>query len=82
MKAAFGTTPDDCLAVISPSIGPCHYEMDLWAGIEAQLRAAGVRDIHNPRGCTACHLDRFYSYRAEKGQTGRHLAKIGIVPQA
>ncbi len=80
MEREFGTDPGDCLAVISPSIGPCHYEVDLWAGIEAQLRAAGVREIHNPRCCTACHLDRFYSYRAEKGHTGRHLAKICIGP--
>ena len=63
--------PQDWLAYIGPCIGPCHYEMDLWTGIETQLRAAGLTEIHNPRVCTACHLDRYYSYRAERGQTGR-----------
>ncbi len=76
MHRHFGTQATDCRAVISPSIGPCHYEVDLWAGIEQQLHGAGVTDFHNPRVCTACHLDRYFSYRAEKGQTGRMLAQL------
>jgi polyphenol oxidase len=28
--------------------------------------------------CTACDLHRYYSYRAEKGKTGRMLALIGL----
>ena len=63
-------------ALIGPCIGPCHYEMDLWTEIERQL--AGVAEIHNPRICTACHLDRYFSYRAEKGQTGRMFAVLAI----
>jgi len=78
MQTEFDTHPRDCLAFISPSIGPCHYEMDIWSGIEGQLREAGVRDVHNPRLCTACHLDRYFSYRAEKGQTGRMLAVLSL----
>ena len=78
MRQKFGTNPAECLAVISPSIGPCHYEMDMWSVIEQQLRDGGVRDIHNPRVCTACHLDRYFSYRAEKGQTGRMLAILAL----
>lgn len=78
MRQRFGTNPAECLAVIGPSIGPCHYEMDIWSGIEQQLRDGGVRDIHNPRVCTACHLDRYFSYRAEKGQTGRMLAILAL----
>jgi purine-nucleoside/S-methyl-5'-thioadenosine phosphorylase / adenosine deaminase len=78
MAQRFGTDPSDCLALISPSIGPCHYEMDIWTGIEEQLREAGVRDIHNPRICTACHLDRYFSYREEKGHTGRMLAVLSL----
>ena len=50
--------------------------MDLWTPIEDQLRATGVRDLHHPRICTACHLDRYYSYRAEQGRTGRMLALL------
>lgn len=78
MQVEFGTVPRDCFAMISPSIGPCHYEMDIWEGIEQQLREAGLTDIHNPRVCTACHLDRYFSYRAEKGKTGRMLAVLAL----
>ncbi|MCX7887234.1 MAG: polyphenol oxidase family protein [Verrucomicrobiae bacterium] len=70
--------PDSLLAVIGPCIGPCHYEVDLWTGIETQLRAAGVRNIHNERRCTACRPDRYYSYRAERGQTGRMFALLAL----
>ncbi len=80
MRQKFGTNPADCTAFISPSIGPCHYEMDIWSGIEEQLRLAGVSDVHNPRICTACHLDRYFSYRAEKGQTGRMFAVLALTP--
>jgi hypothetical protein len=52
--------------------------MDIWGGIEAQLREAGVREIHNPRVCTACHLERYFSYRAETGNTGRMLAVLSL----
>jgi copper oxidase (laccase) domain-containing protein len=79
LQQEFGTDPRDCLAFIGPSIGPCHYEMDLWTGIERQLHEAGVREIHNPRICTACHLDRYFSYRAEKGKTGRMLALLALL---
>ncbi|HXI82574.1 MAG TPA: polyphenol oxidase family protein [Verrucomicrobiae bacterium] len=78
MQQKFGTDPADCTSLISPSIGPCHYEMDIWSSVEQQLRQAGVSDVHNPRVCTACHLDHYFSYRAEKGQTGRMLAVLAL----
>jgi YfiH family protein len=78
MRSALGARPSDCLALISPCIGPCHYEMDIAREIERQLRAAGVKDVHNAATCTACHLDRYFSYRAEKGQTGRMYAVLSI----
>jgi polyphenol oxidase len=78
MRERFDTHPADCLAFIGPSIGPCHYEMDLWSSIEQQLRDEKVREVHNPRVCTACHLDRYFSYRAEKGQTGRMIAVLAL----
>lgn len=68
----------DCVAFIGPCIGPCHYEMDIPSAIEAQLRAAGLREIHNPRVCTACDLDRYFSYRAENGNTGRMFALLAL----
>jgi copper oxidase (laccase) domain-containing protein len=78
MQRNFGTHPPNCLALISPSVGPCHYDMDIWSGIEQQLRDAGVTDVHNPHICTACHLDRYFSYRAERGTTGRMLAVLAL----
>lgn len=78
MTREYRTPPGTLRAFIGPSIGPCHYDMDIWTPIENQLRAAGVTDIHNPRTCTACHLDRYYSYRAEKGQTGRMFALLAL----
>lgn len=78
MRQKFGTNPTDCASYISPCIGPCHNEMDIAANIEQQLRAAGVKDVHNAQICTACHLDRYFSYRAEKGQTGRMLAVLAL----
>lgn len=78
MRSEYGTVVGDCQVVISPSIGPCHYEMDIWAGIETQLHEAGVPEVYNPRVCTACHLSQYYSYRAEKGQTGRMIALLAI----
>jgi len=78
MTRQFGTQPHDCRVLISPSIGPCHYEMDLWHAIESQFHVAGVTDIHNPRTCTACHLERYFSYRAEHGQTGRMFALLAL----
>lgn len=76
--AAMPSPPEQILAVIGPSIVPCHYDMDLWTPIEKQLRAAGVRDIHNTRCCTACHLDKYFSYRAEHGHTGRMFALLAL----
>jgi polyphenol oxidase len=44
-----------------------------------QCRAAGVTQIHDSGVCTACDLERYYSYRAEKGKTGRMLALLGLL---
>jgi len=78
MQVEFDTRPPECLALVSPSIAPCHYEIDIWDSIERQLREAGVKEIHNARVCTACHLDRYFSYRAESGKTGRMLALLSL----
>ena len=40
----------------------------------------GVRRIHDDGECTACDLEQFYSYRMEKGRTGRMLALLGLRP--
>ena len=45
--------------------------LDLPAAVHAQLGAAGVRQIEHASLCTACHVDEFFSHRAERGRTGR-----------
>jgi copper oxidase (laccase) domain-containing protein len=65
---------------LSPCIRPPHYEIDFAAEIVRQCRELGVNEIHDLGVCTACDLDRYYSYRAEKGKTGRMLALLGLNP--
>jgi hypothetical protein len=38
-----------------------------------------VKELHDSGVCTACHIDLYYSYRAEKGRTGRMLALLGLL---
>lgn len=76
--SAFPADPSDCLAFIGPCIGPCHYEMDLVATIRSQLETEGITNIHQAEVCNACSLTRYYSYRAEKGQTGRMFAVLAL----
>jgi len=76
MHERFGTEPGDLVVQLSPCIRPPHYEVDFAAEIVANCRAAGVRQIHDSGICTACDLQRYYSYRAEKGKTGRMLALL------
>jgi copper oxidase (laccase) domain-containing protein len=52
--------------------------VDIAAEITRQCRDAGVRDVHDSGTCTATHRDRYYSYRAERGKTGRMLALIAM----
>jgi len=37
-----------------------------------------VKDIYDSGICTACYLEAYYSYRAEKGRTGRMLALLAL----
>lgn len=52
--------------------------LDLWAANEAVLRRSGVEQIENSRICTAENLDTWYSYRKEKGVTGRFAVVIAL----
>ena len=74
----FGSDPANMIVQLSPCIRPPHYEVDFAAEIVRQCRALGMKEIHDSGICTACDLDRYYSYRAEKGKTGRMLALIGL----
>jgi copper oxidase (laccase) domain-containing protein len=76
----FGSDPADMIVQLSPCIRPPHYEVDFAAEIIRQSRVLGVKEIHDSGVCTACDLNRYYSYRVEKGKTGRMLAIIGLTP--
>jgi copper oxidase (laccase) domain-containing protein len=78
MGDKFGSNPADLIVQLSPCIRPPHYEIDFAAKIIEQCRAAGVKQINDTAICTACDVDRYYSYRAEKGKTGRMLALLGL----
>ncbi|HPA21500.1 MAG TPA: laccase domain-containing protein [Verrucomicrobiae bacterium] len=79
MGRAFGTRPGDVLVQLSPCIRPPHYDVDFAAMIRRQAEELGVAACHDCGVCTASRLDRYYSYRAEKGNTGRMLAALGIL---
>ena len=76
----FGSDPANMVVQLSPCIRPPHYEVDFVAEIVRQCRALGVKELYDSGICTACDLNRYYSYRAEKGKTGRMLALIGLEP--
>ena len=52
--------------------------LDLWGANEWTLRQAGVQHIENSGLCTAENLDEWYSYRKEKGITGRFAVVIAL----
>ena len=53
--------------------------LDMPAAVQAQLGAVGVEQIEDAGMCTACHVDEFFSHRAEGGHTGRFGVLIGMV---
>jgi polyphenol oxidase len=74
----FRSDPTNMIIQLSPCIRTPHYEVDFATEIVRQCHALGVKTIHDSGVCTACNLGRYYSYRAEKGKTGRMLALLGI----
>ena len=52
--------------------------LDLWSANFIQLQKSGVEKIEVAGLCTACHLDDWFSHRAEKGKTGRFGALIAL----
>ncbi len=79
MAEHFGSRASDLIVQLSPCIRPPHYETDFAEEIARQCRDLGVTAVHDCRVCTACDLDRYYSYRTEKGRTGRMLAFLALL---
>ena len=61
---------------------PIQLFLDLAEANRLQLLDAGLvaKDIHVSPLCTACRTDLLFSYRKEKGVTGRMMAAVGIRP--
>ena len=78
MSEEFGSDPDDLIAQLSPCIRPPHYEVDFAAEIVTQLEQCGVSQVFDSGENTGSDLSRFYSYRMEKGLTGRMLALLAL----
>ena len=55
-----------------------NYQLNLWEANRRQLRQVGVEDarIEVAGICTVCHHDQFFSYRGDRGNTGRFGAGI------
>ena len=78
MEEHFDSKAHDLIVQLSPCIRPPHYEIDFAAEIVRQCQDAGVENVHDCNICTACDLEHYYSYRAEKGRTGRMLAVLAL----
>jgi copper oxidase (laccase) domain-containing protein len=74
MREEFGSEPSSMLALLGPCIRPPHYDVNFAGEILRQLEREKVGKVVDSGLCTASDLTRFYSYRAEKGKTGRHFA--------
>jgi copper oxidase (laccase) domain-containing protein len=79
MGVRYGTDVADLIVQVSPCIRPPAYEIDFAGEIRKQCEAVGVKAdrIYDEGISTADDLGRYYSYRVERGKTGRMLALLG-----
>ena len=77
---ASGCRAEDLLVFLGPCIRPPHYEVDFAAAIARQAREARVGFFIDSGENTGADLGQFYSYRMEKGQTGRMWAVAMLEP--
>ncbi len=68
--------PEDAERILETRNGSAH--LDLWTSNYLQLKRAGVEQVEVSGVCTACHLDDWFSHRAEKGKTGRFGSLIAL----
>ncbi len=80
MMERFGSHPSDLIVQLGPCIRVPQYDIDFASRILEDCRAAGVpaSQVHDCVTCTALDPVHYYSYRREKGKTGRLLALLGL----
>jgi len=79
MHEHFGALPENIRVQLAPCIRPPAYEVDFAAQIRKSCLRAGILPEHYTDCgiCTSSDSSRYYSYRLEKGRTGRMLALLG-----
>lgn len=82
MKQNFKTNSSDLIVKINPSIGPCHYRLDLWKKAEKQLTDYGIlkENIDNPKICTY-ESSNYFSHRRSNDldeEEGRFVTILGL----
>jgi polyphenol oxidase len=73
VRQAFG---ESASRLLEERAGAIHF--DLWAANCQVLEASGVKQIEVAGLCTACHIEDWYSHRAEHGRTGRFGAIMAL----
>lgn len=79
LRARFGANPERMIAQLSPCIRPPFYEINFAAETVRQCRANGIDQVFDCGANTGADLTRYYSYRIERGKTGRMLALFEII---
>lgn len=74
---AFVDTNPAFKAAFSKDATPHHWRFSVAHAAMIELASLGVDDVQGGELCTACDLDRFYSYRKE-GETGRFASLIWL----
>jgi copper oxidase (laccase) domain-containing protein len=79
MQTNFGARPENIRVQLAPCIRPPAYEVNFAAQIRESCLSAGILPEHYADCgiCTSSDPSRYYSYRLEKGRTGRMLALLG-----
>lgn len=82
LEINYGTKVKDLVVKFGPSIGHCHYRLDIWKDAENQLHKYGVlrENIHNPKLCTYENKDYFSHRRSidENSEDFRFVTILGL----